>query len=124
MLYYTLIPDRIGLIDEPAPEPADGQLPAYTSPRSISVQETVFGLWGEHDEIAYLLDGRMSTRPTNAPCALLEEGRRGRYERTALKEEIPMTISYQVRQQLNRTVKDTEDRDPRPTPAGDPTAPF
>lgn len=58
-LYYTLIPDRIGLIDEPAPDPTDGsQLPAYTTPRSISIQE-VCDLWDEHDDIASLIDGRM-----------------------------------------------------------------
>lgn len=60
LLYYTLIPTRLVVVDDPAPEPADGQLPAYTSPRAVAVQETVGDLWEYHDEIDSVLDGRIS----------------------------------------------------------------
>lgn len=59
MLYYTLIPNQHVAVDDPATEPNDGQLPAYTTPRSIAVQEVVH-LWNERDAIEHVLDGRVS----------------------------------------------------------------
>lgn len=59
MLYYTLIPSRLVCVDEIAPEPDDGELPAFTSPRSIAVQDTI-DLWNERDKIEYALDGRIN----------------------------------------------------------------
>ncbi len=74
MLYYTLIPSRLVAVDDPAPDPADGQLPAYTSPRAIAVQETVADVWGERDEIEHLLDGRISLVGVS-PDGPVESGR-------------------------------------------------
>lgn len=59
-MYYTLVPARLAHVDRPAPDPEDGELPAFTSPRSITVFDLVAELWGERDEIEYLLTGRMA----------------------------------------------------------------
>lgn len=74
MLYYTLIPSRLVAVDDPAPDPAEGQLPAYTSPRAVAVQETVADLWEYRDEIEHLLDGRISLVGVS-PRGEVESGR-------------------------------------------------
>lgn len=59
-MYYTLVPSTLARVDRPAPDPEDGELPAFTHPRSITVSELVADRWGERDEIEYLLDRRMA----------------------------------------------------------------
>lgn len=73
-MYYTLIPSRLVAVDDPALEPAEGQLPAYTTPRCISIQEVVADVWGEHDEIEHVLDGRVSLVGVS-PRGKVESGR-------------------------------------------------
>ncbi len=59
MLYFTLMPTRLVALGQPASEPEPDQLPAFTTPRSIAVGETV-DLWGERSEIECVLDGRLA----------------------------------------------------------------
>lgn len=72
MLYFTLIPTRLVALGEPASEPA-GQLPAFTTPRSIAVGETV-DLWNEPDEIECVLDGRLALVAVS-PRGMVHSGR-------------------------------------------------
>lgn len=58
--YYTLVPSTLTRVDRPAPDPKDGELSAFTHPRSITVSELAADVWGERDEIDYLLGGRMA----------------------------------------------------------------
>lgn len=60
MSYYTLMPTRLVSVGQPVPEPENGELSAWTSPRAIAIAETVAERWSERDEIGYLLDGSIS----------------------------------------------------------------
>lgn len=60
MSYYTLIPARMAQPGKPVPEPDDGELSAWTSPRAIAIGDTVAEVWNERDEITYLLHGHMA----------------------------------------------------------------
>lgn len=59
-MYYTLVPSKLARVDKSAPDPEGGQLPAFTHPRSITVSDLVVDMWGEHDDIEHLIDGRIA----------------------------------------------------------------